>query len=77
MFCILTKPKGKTEYGLFTNEIFSTEKEAEDYAKRNKFSKDTKWKAVEYEPKYFTDYRAEDLHAQNSKRFVEYEKKSD
>ena len=27
MFCILIKPKDKTEYELFTNEIFNTEKE--------------------------------------------------
>ena len=53
MFCILTKPKGKTEYELFTNEIFNTEKETVDYAKRNKFGKKAEWKVVEYEPKYF------------------------
>ena len=53
MFCILTKPKGKTEYELFTNEIFNTEKETEDYAKRNKFGKKAEWKVVEYDPKYF------------------------
>ena len=53
MFCILIKPKGKTEYELFTNEIFNTEKETEDYAKRNKFGKKAEWKVVEYEPKYF------------------------
>ena len=53
MFCILTKPKGKTEYELFTNEIFNTEKETEDYARRNKFGKKAEWKVVEYDPKYF------------------------
>jgi hypothetical protein len=53
MFCILIQPKGKTEYELFTNEIFNTEKETEDYARRNKFRKDTKWKVVEYDMKYF------------------------
>ncbi len=30
MFCILIQPKGKTEYELFTNEIFNTEKEIQD-----------------------------------------------
>ena len=30
MFCILIQPKGKTEYELFTNEIFNTEKETKD-----------------------------------------------
>ena len=53
MFCILIQPKGKTEYELFTNEVFNTEKETKDYAERNNFGKDTKWKVVEYEPKYF------------------------
>ena len=53
MFCILTKPKGKTEYELFTNEIFNTEKETEDYAKRNKFGKKAEWKVVDYDMKYF------------------------
>ena len=53
MFCILIQPKGKTEYELFTNEIFNTEKETEDYASRNKFGKGAEWKVVEYDPKYF------------------------
>ena len=53
MFCILIQPKGKTEYELFTNEIFNTEKETVDYAKRNKFGKKAEWKVVWYEPKYF------------------------
>ena len=53
MFCILIQPNGKTEYELFTNEIFNTEKETEDYAIRNKFHKDTKWKVVDYDMKYF------------------------
>ena len=53
MFCILTKPKGKTEYELFTNEIFNTEKETEDYASRNKFGKGAEWKVVDYDMKYF------------------------
>ena len=53
MFCILIQPKGKTEYELFTNEIFNTEKETVDYAKRNKFGKKAEWKVVAYEPKYF------------------------
>jgi len=53
MFCILIKPKDKTEYELFTNEIFNTEKETEDYARRNKFGKGVEWKVVEYDSKYF------------------------
>ena len=53
MFCILIKPKDKTEYELFTNVIFNTEKETLDYVKRSKFNKKIEWKVVEYEPKYF------------------------
>ena len=53
MFCILIKPKDKTEYELFTNEIFNTEKEIVDYAKRNKFGKKAEWKVVDYDMKYF------------------------
>ena len=53
MFCILIQPKGKTEYELFTNEIFNTEKETEDYASRNKFGKGAEWKVVDYDMKYF------------------------
>ena len=53
MFCILIQPKGKTEYELFTNEIFNTEKETKDYASRNKFGKGAEWKVVDYDMKYF------------------------
>ena len=53
MFCILIKPKGKTEYELFTNVVFNTEKETLDYVKRSKFNKKIEWKVVWYEPKYF------------------------
>ena len=53
MFCILIKPKGKTEYELFTNEIFNTEKETVDYVKRSKFNKKIEWKVVYYNMKYF------------------------
>ena len=53
MFCILIKPKDKTEYELFTNEIFNTEKETLDYVKRSKFNKKIEWKVVDYDMKYF------------------------
>ena len=43
MFCILIKPKDKTEYELFTNVIFNTEKETLDYVKRSKFNKKIEW----------------------------------
>ena len=53
MFCILIKPKDKTEYELFTNVVFNTEKETLDYVKRSKFNKKIEWKVVDYDPKYF------------------------
>ena len=53
MFCILIKPKDKTEYELFTNVVFNTEKETLDYVKRSKFNKKIEWKVVYYNMKYF------------------------
>ena len=53
MFCILIQPKGKTEYELFTNVVFNTEKETLDYVKRSKFNKKIEWKVDDYDPKYF------------------------
>ena len=53
MFCILIKPKDKTEYELFTNVVFNTEKETLDYVKRSKFNKKIEWKVVDYDMKYF------------------------
>ena len=37
---------------IFTNEVWETEKEALDCAKRNKFKKKIKWKVVLYDRKY-------------------------
>ena len=53
MFCILIQPKGKTEYELFTNAIFNTEKETEDYARRNRFGKKAEWEVADYDMKCF------------------------
>ena len=53
MFCILIQPKGKTEYELFTNVVFNTEKETLDYVKRSKFNKKIECKVVDYDMKYF------------------------
>jgi len=46
MFCIIWKPKDVWE--LFTNEVWAFEKEALEYAKRNKFKKSIKWKVADY-----------------------------
>jgi hypothetical protein len=45
--------KVDNEWKIFTNEIWDSEKEATDYAKRNKFKNDIKWKVVPYDYKYF------------------------
>ena len=41
------------QWKIFTNEVWSSKKEAEDYGKRNKFKKSVQWKIVEYDRKYF------------------------
>ena len=46
MYFIIHKPKDK--FTSFSNEIFNTEKEAQEYGKRNKFKKNIQWKAFEY-----------------------------
>jgi hypothetical protein len=42
MYCIVYKDKKSPEWKLFTNEIWMTRKDGEEYAKRNKFSKKAK-----------------------------------
>jgi hypothetical protein len=39
MYCIVYKDKKSPEWKLFTNEVWMTRKDGEEYAKRNKFSK--------------------------------------
>ena len=51
MYCLIIKDNDK--WKIFTNEIWATEKEATDYAKRNKFKKYIEWKVVPYDHKYF------------------------
>ena len=53
MYCILIKDKDNGRYRIYTNEIFTTEKETLDYVKRSKFKKDVKWKVEEFDYKYF------------------------
>ena len=51
MYCLIIKDNGK--WRIFTNEIWDSEKEATDYAKRNNFKKSIEWKVVPYDHKYF------------------------
>ena len=53
MYCILIKDKDNGRYRIYTNEIFTTEKETLDYVKRSKFKKNVKWKVEEFDSKYF------------------------
>ena len=49
MYIILIKDNHR--YRIYTNEIFTTEKETLDYAERCKIK--IKWKVVEFDKKYF------------------------
>jgi len=51
MYIILIKDNHR--YKLYTNEIFTTEKETLDYVKRSKFKKNVEWKVEEFDNKYF------------------------
>ena len=51
MYIILIKDNHR--YRIYTNEIFTLEDEALDYAKRSKFKKNFKWKVEEFDSKYF------------------------
>ena len=51
MYCLIIKDNDTLR--IFTNQIWDSEKEANDYAKRNKFKKNIQWKIVPYDNKYF------------------------
>ena len=50
MFCIVYIKDD--QWKIFTNEVWGSRKEAEDYGKRNKFKKSFQWKVLEYDRKY-------------------------
>ena len=52
-FVVFKSKKDNDNWRIFTNEIWDSEKEAIDYAKRNKFKKSIEWKVVPYDHKYF------------------------
>jgi len=52
MFCLVYKNKEEPTWKLFTNEVWQTRKEGEDYGKRNKFKKNIEWKVLWYDKKY-------------------------
>ena len=51
MYCLIIKDN--EDWRIFTNEVWISEDEANDYAKRNKFKKNIEWKVVPYDNKYF------------------------
>jgi len=51
IYCILWKRNGL--YEMFTNQIFTHEKEAEDFAKRSGLKKKHDCKITEFKHKYF------------------------
>ena len=53
MFFIIHKPKNR--FTTYTNQIFSTENEAADYAKRS-FKKKDIWKVVLYDKENYDKY---------------------
>jgi hypothetical protein len=45
---------------MFTNHVFSTEKEAEEFAKKSKLKKKHDCRIVDYDYKYFNGVKLED-----------------
>ncbi len=58
IYCILWKRNDKHE--MFTNQIFSTEKDAIDFAKRSKLKKKHDCRIKEYDYKYFNGVTLDD-----------------
>ena len=52
MYSLLIYNEKETRWHFFTNEVWQTRKEAETYAKQNKFKKSIQWKVLWYDPKY-------------------------
>ena len=55
MYFIISKNKKDKRYKYYTNEIFSKEEDATDYADRC-FTKKTKWKIVDYNSETIKKY---------------------
>jgi len=50
MYCIVWLQNNNWQ--IFTNEVWASRKEAEEYGKRNKFKKSVQWKVLWYDKKY-------------------------
>ncbi|BAQ89268.1 hypothetical protein [uncultured Mediterranean phage uvMED] len=53
MYLVVITDKNTEKLRIFTNQIFTTLQEAEDFGKRSKLKKKDGWKAVEFDYKYF------------------------
>ena len=54
-YFIIFKPKNEDEYRMYTNQIFTTDKDGEEFALQ-RFVKKITYKVVEYNSKNFKDY---------------------
>jgi len=52
MYCLVIWNEQEQRWHFYTNEVWATRKEGEEYAKRNKFKKSVKWKVLWYDKKY-------------------------
>jgi len=53
MYLVVITDKNTEKLRIFTNQIFTTLQEAEDFGKRSKLKKKDGWKAVKFDYKYF------------------------
>ena len=58
IYCVLWKRNGLHE--MFTNQVFSTEREATEFAKKSKLKKKHECRIVDYDYKYFNGVKLED-----------------
>jgi hypothetical protein len=54
-YFIIFKPKNEDEYRMYTNQIFTTDKDGEEFALKS-LGKKIKYKVVEYNSKNIKDY---------------------
>ena len=57
MYLVVITDKNTEKLRIFTNQIFTTLQEAEDFGKRSKLQKKDGWKAVEFDYKYLDHLR--------------------
>tara|TARA_R100000808_G_scaffold3605_8_gene12650 strand:+ start:1815 stop:2003 length:189 start_codon:yes stop_codon:yes gene_type:complete len=58
IYCVIWKKKDYHE--MFSNYVFTTEKEAEEFAKKSKLKKKHDFRIVDYDYKYFNGVKLKD-----------------